>query len=313
LARERINRTLTLRTAISNSDFGRKSGGPGSLEKLVRQLHGALTTIEKRRAKFQDYVVECRHAEENSKGVFLHIAAYTPDDKIAVVPSAGKSRSADLRLMKPPENSDFLDGDLMAFIKGDDVSLCRSGLSEAALTAYIFDLGVACGIDSKVSTFSLMKRADGDQLAMIKKEGIKSISFNGVAHAATVSRTERDTVTQRLIGSVLTEVKALVGLSEEVPEDAENLKVEVSFSFDKRNGTMLDQKELSMLANQVLRNEEDGFTIRTYSGRTIRADDVAISKVVSLKPFGKSADYQSAWDELSTFYRELSVRPGEVK
>lgn len=310
MPKDRVNRTLTLRSAMSNTDFGHGSGGPGTLERLVKQLHGHLTTIAQRRAKFQDFVIECRHTEESARGLFLHIAAYTPDDLIAVVPSAGRSRAADLQLVEPPPNTEFHDGDLMAFIKGDDVVLCRSGLSEAALSAYVYDLANARNIPPAISSFALFKRADVDKLAMVRRDGIKSVRLSGVAHSASVTRAERESVKQAIFGNLMEELKALAGITDAVPEDAENLKVEVLFSFDKRNGTALDQQELEKLAEHMLESDEEGFTIKTLSGRTIRSDDVVISKVVSLKAFGKTVDYSEAWEALITFYREISVRPG---
>lgn len=313
MARDRINRTLTLRTAINNTDFGKGSGGPGTLEKLIRRLHQDRTTVAQRRARFQDFVVECRHAEETAKGVFLHLAAYVPNDLIAVVPNADRSREADLRLLKPPANTEFHDGDVMAFVKGDDIALCRSGLPEGALTSYVMDLSNECGIDSRTSTFSMFKRPDVDKLALIRKDGIKSVSLNSIAHAASVSRVERESIKHTIIGNALEELKTLAGITEDIPEDAENLKVEVMFSFDKRNGTVLDQKQLSALATHMLKTDDEGFTIRTISGRVIRADDVVISKVVALKPFGKSIGHDETWEALHTFYREISTRPGGAR
>jgi hypothetical protein len=84
------------------------------------------------------------------------------------------------------------------------------------------------------------------------------------------------------------------------------LKVEVLFTFDKRRGTELDQRQLASLAEAVLADDEDGFAIETLSGRKVRADEIVLSKVVRLPAFGKSVRHRDAWGALREFYGELN-------
>ncbi len=251
---ETIHRTLTMRTAVSPTDFGQAGGGLGSLQALLAHILDTFATVGERRVQSEGQIIELRHSDEDIDGnQLLHLVAYTPDDRISIVPRADDVAAADLALIDAPENSEFLDGELMVLVRENDVSLCRSGISENALITFVQLLGERSGQVGVNCSFGLMKRADMDKLELIRRDGIKHISMNALAHAASVDHVERVSVKQRFLGSVVDELKALAGMEGEIPDEAENLKVEVLFTFDKRNGTELDQRELAELAEQVLR------------------------------------------------------------
>lgn len=308
---EAVSRTLTMRSAVSMTNFGAANGGPSSLGNLLRQIHGAFGTIRERRARFDGQVVEGRNILEDRNGMnLLHLVAYTPDDQISIVPRAGEEAAADLALLEAPENTEFLDGELMILVKDDDVALCRSGLAEGAFASYVLQLAERHGLDSTDATFHLMKRADVDKLAMIQREGVKQLSMNSLAHEASIERARRETIKEKVLGSLLDDFKAILGIEAIVPQDAENLKVEVLLTFDKRRGTEIDQRQLSFLAQRMLEeNEEDGFMIETLEGRKFRANDILLSERVSIPSFGKSIHHMEAWGALRSFYDKLSERP----
>ena len=307
MAPQTLHRTLTLRTAVSAADFGGNDGGPGSLAEVLRALHERFATVPERRAMYEGQVIEGRHIHRGLNGVtLLHLVAYTPDDQISVVPRAGDVPAADLLLLDPPPNTEFLDGELMLLVNDNDVAVCRSGLGENAFGSYVIGLAERHGLDTAMVAFRLMKRADIDKLRMIRNDGVKRVSMNAIAHQASVEHVERTSVRQRILGEVWDEIKAVLGVEGRVPEDAENLKVEVLFSFDKRRGTELDQRQIEFLAEQMLADKDEGFMIETLSGRKVRSQDIVLSKPILIPSFGKSVHYNEAWEALQAFYAELN-------
>lgn len=312
MAPETVHRTLTLRTALSAADFGGGNGGPGSLANVLRDLHGQFDTVPERRAMAEGRVIEGRHVHRDPDGMtLLHLVGYTPDDQVSIVPQAGEVAAADLALLDPPANADFLDGEIMLLVKDNDVAICRSGLGEGAFISYVFQLAERYEMDVAAVAFQLMKRADIDKVEMIHREGVKRLSMNAVAHQVSVQHAQRVSMRERVVGEVWDEIRAVLGLDEKVPQDAENLKVEVLFSFDKRRGTEIDQRQISFLAEQMLAQEDDqGFMIETLAGRKVRAEDIVLSKPVRIPAFGKSIHYNEAWGALRAFYAELNHPDG---
>jgi hypothetical protein len=194
----------------------------------------------------------------------------------------------------------------MLLVNHNDVVVCRSGLGENAFGSYVLGLAERHGFDTATVAFRLMRRADVDKLRMIRNDGVKRVSMNAVAHQASIEHVERTSVRQRILGEVWDEIRAVLGLDGRVPEDAENLKVEVLFSFDKRRGTELDQRQIEFLAEQMLADEDEGFMIETLSGRKTKAQDIVLSKPVRIPSFGKSVQYNKAWGALRAFYTELN-------
>src|SRR5690606_36391653 len=130
------------------------------LESLLREVHQRYGTVSRRRVQHEGQVIEAAHVRQNQEGCFLHLVAYVPDDQISVVPQAGNRDSIDLILADPPAGTEYSDGDAMFFVRGNDVSICRSGLSERALVSYAIDLGARLEYERADIAFDLMRRAD---------------------------------------------------------------------------------------------------------------------------------------------------------
>jgi hypothetical protein len=303
---KKVNRTLTMRTAFSHNDFGSNSGGHGSLESLLLSLHGNLPSVSDRRASFDEMVIEGRNIEETEQGCLLHIVAFTPDGAISIVPGAVGDQGGSLSLLSAPTDAEFLDGELMLLVRGNDVAVCRSGLGIMAFNAYVDKLAEMCDQNQPENTFVLQKRADVNKVALVTKEGVKSLSMGSIANKASVDRAQRETIQQSIVGSAIDEFLNTLGREEDIPQEAENLKVEVLITFDKRNGTSIGQQQLQAVAEQVLAEDDEGFMIETMNGKKIRAKDLLLSKPVRLPAFGKSVNYEDAWCELVTFHNELT-------
>ncbi len=297
----RVHRTLSLRSAFNADNFGAGSGGPGNLEKLMRAIHPTASLVPDRRVMVDGMMVEARHVQTTKNYHLVHLSACTPDDEISIVPNAGPVPEADLGRAEAPENSEFLDGEMMALFRSNDVILCKCGMPERVFVEYIRALAEVKGIPRSVTTFVMGKRIDVDKLAMIASEGVKSVSMGAVAHSASVDHAERSTVRHQLVGSVIDELRAILGIGEEIPQEAENLKVVVTLSFDKRSGTALAQEQIQKLAETVVNDEDEGFVIETLSNRKIRANDVLLSKPIQVEPFAKSVSYNDVWGELIAF------------
>lgn len=309
---EHVNRTLTLRTAVNHTTFGEGNGGPGSLSNLVNELHNAYTTVETRRALVGSQVIEGRNVHIDPDGTsVLHLVSYTPDDQIAVVPSAGNVPAADLALIDAPDGAEFLDGELMLLLSGNDVAICRNGMGENHFISYVSHLSREVGYDNSIAIFELFKRADIDKLRTVRQEGIRQISMKSLSHSLAVARVERESIRKSFLGDVWDEFREIVGVPGDIEEDVENLKVEVLFTFDKRNGTELDQRQLVALAEGIIADDEDeGFSIETLSGKKLRAQDIVISKAVRIRAYGKSVHHSEAWGHLREFWQELNRADG---
>ncbi|MCV0371687.1 hypothetical protein [Filomicrobium sp.] len=300
---ELVNRTLSLREAYNINNFGAESGGPGSLESLLRSAHTDDLNHADRKAKVGNLIVQARNFLNETSYHLLHLVAYVPDDKMQVVPLT--DTDAELELADPPDETEYLDGEMMLLVQGNDVLMCKCGLSESAMLNFVEQVGEKLGFESEIVRCNLGKRIDIDKMAMIKKEGVHRLSMNALAHSVSVDAAERSTVRRKFAGVIFDEVRDILGVEAEVPEDAENLKVEVSLTFDKRRGTEIDKRQLQVMAETILDDEDGGFAIETLAGRKVRADDILLSKAVMLPAFGKSVRHEDAWERLIEFNQEI--------
>jgi len=299
-----VARTLSFRTAVSLSDFSGMDGNVRTLQNILDNLHQRYTTVAERQVNIGGQVLQVRNLESRGGSSLIHLVAFTPDDSIAVVPDAAiGALAADLILTDAPDQTEFLDGEIMFLVNGNNVGLCRCGIGESKLYLYLEEMARRAGYDTINLAFKLYARADVNKMAQVLAEGVHKLSMNAIANEVAI---DAETAVDSLLSTILRDAKALIGFEPRAAEDIENLKVGVSFAFNKINGTAIDQESLTRLAQRILDEDESGFVIETLAGNRFKADDVLLTRKVNFEPFGKSIYYRTAWDQLALFYNGLT-------
>jgi hypothetical protein len=300
------NKTLSYRRAQFIVD------GTETLESLLTSAHNLLPNIENRTIEDNGQVVlECRDfLNKPGSGVFIHIAAYTPGEQASVVPRTSGVSSGQLQTTDPPDGCEFMDGDTTIFVSADHVILCSSSLHEKQAERYMIRIIDKAGLPPQASQFAITRVANADKIKMIQKQGVKSINLNSSLYSATLDYIERTTVSKKLASGIAEQLIAIFKKDDVDTdlENAENLSVSLKLSFDSRKkGASFSRERLETLANQLVTENDDGFTISTLSGESIKSDDIILRKKVTLQRFGKSVYCADAWAELETYFYELKT------
>ncbi|MEC5291994.1 hypothetical protein VSX64_14640 [Aurantimonas sp. C2-6-R+9] len=305
MAKRSIKKTLSLKRATSLREFGEAQ----TLEEVLRRLGNAIPDRAQRRVAAGDKVLECRQFQGDPNFVAAHFVAFIPDDQVALVPHA----NPDLSLLSPPAGNDFLDGELMFLVAGNDVVVCRCGLHENAISTFVDGLADNAQMEADDVQFILSNRVDVDALDLVRREGVQEVRFRGVASQVAINEIEAHrerSLREQLVGKVIETVNALLARDPAVAAEAEDLKVEVFLKFDRRSGTEIGQSQLVEVAEDVISDDDEGFEITTLSGRKIRANDVLLNKPIRLEPFGKSVSYLHVRAEMIEYIRELQEPQG---
>ncbi len=276
------------------------------MREAIIKIHDTFKGRE-RKALVHGKAIECRGYQAEGSIIGVHLIGYIPDDKIGIVPHTHD----ELDLMPPPEDTDFLDGELMALVTDDDLIVCRLGLWESMLSAYVQNLGPKASVDAEDASFGFKNRTDVDKLKMIEKDGVSEIRFEGVASKAAVDHVAEDrSMIEALTENVMETVRALTFAERKAPRPlSENLKVEVFLKFDGRSGTQIDQQELKDIATEVATTEDD-FQIVTRAGKRITPEEVFLTKKINLQRYGKSVAFNDVFEEMKAYHAELTT-PGE--
>ncbi|KQV39188.1 MULTISPECIES: hypothetical protein [unclassified Rhizobium] len=304
MAKETVDKILQTKLALSVRAL--RDGNPSrlSIYEAVKAINTTFTAPAQRRAISGAKAIECRGYREQDGVIGLYLVGYVPNDAVGIVPHTVE----ELSLLPPPEQADFLDGELIALISSETVIVCRLGLFENSLNTYVQLLGSGAGLNAEDAAFVFKNRTDIDKLRTIQNDGVACIKFDGVANAASAEHAAAEKpkpVVSRLIASVMEEVNALTH-GEKVPARAtENLKVEVYLKFDKRSGTEIDQAEITDVA-EAIADADEGFEILTLKGQKIRPDDVLLNKKVRVRKYGKSVAFLEVFNEMLVYYRELT-------
>lgn len=281
-----------------------------TLERYLTTAHAQLTNIAQRRVEIPGQpILECRrHMLQQDLGILLHIAAYTPGEHASVVPRLRDAQDGEVELTPPPENCEFMDGDIMVLVAGNHVLLCATNLHEKRAERYMTGIIEAAGLPRKAANFSLCRSADVDKLRLIQNQGVKAVNLDVSLFDASLDHVDRTTVRQQIGGNLMDQIKAMV-FRDKTPEEiaaAENLTARVILTYDSRKkGMALGREGVEQLATQMLADDDEGFSIRTAGGQRIKGKDISLTKTVRIQKHGKSVFCSDAWRELEAYYYEL--------
>lgn len=237
-------------------------------------------------------------------GCFLHIVAETPGDHASTLSQKDDAKTeSNVSTTPPPNGTEFMDGDIFAFVKGNNVCVCSTVLREGAITAFCRELFTAAKLGDVATMFDLQKIANVDKVKMIKSQGVKKIDLNASLYSATVDYINRKDAYGSL-GALGKHFNSLFRGDKKPIED--NLTVSIVINADGRRkiGKQLGANRLESLAKECINSGED-YTIVTGTGQRISQSDIFVRARVEIKRFGKSVDKNKAWKSLEGFYTEL--------
>lgn len=303
MATEKRLKTMSYRRSVFLSP-----GGSNTLESMITSARSHLGAGRKFPAENERPAIEERHYDfKAGVGHFIHIVAFTPGEEATIVPHG---HSGDLATTPPPVDADFMDGDIMAIISGNDVVLCSNSLHDKQLERFLVKYLDLAGLNGPDQIFELSKIANVNRIKMIHDQGVKEIQFDASLFEASFLHVEQETIRRKLTGSIMNEFRALLFKDDEEVdlEETENLTVKLVLTYDKRKkGADFGRKKLEMMADRAYTEDDEGIKIVTYNGDTVSASDITLKKSVSINKHGKTVWYADAWKEIELYYQELKA------
>jgi hypothetical protein len=291
------------------AQFSKDAPRGHTFEKSIEGAFIKRKTIKTRRVSLADgHVIDCMRFSPRTHGHFIHLAIYTPGESASIVPVLSDAASADTGVATPPKDHDFMDGDLMLLVSGNDVLVCSSATHDAKISAYFTALFSQVNLEEYEQSFSLQYVADAQKLDLVQKEGVKEIVLSATAYEASIEQTKRESARQKLTGAVLDELLALFQKDAKLKDltERENISAEVVLKFDRRRkGGEVGAQRLARLAQEVLDESSEGFTIRTLNGNTISGGSLTLSKKAKIPAHGKSTQWSPTAKALDDYYIEL--------
>jgi hypothetical protein len=301
------DKTLSYRRAEWFGD-----GNAPGLEKCIRQALAQLKTVEERTINRDGRSAKVAKTEDSSAGgLFIHIATETPGEAASVVPRAAADADAlDLRTEAPPDDGEWLDGDAFLYATADHVSLCTTGLHEAAVTTFLVHLFEKAKVPPHYRSFFLTKVADMGAVALLHQEGVDQVEIRASLYKASANYVRRQTQAAGILSAAAREIKGFLKKPVDVTPDS--LRVILTIKADRRapgHAIALGEKEMEDIADDLIKNVEDGdeYVIITKTGKKITPKEIFVRSTVSIEASGKTVDRDKAWRELLAFHNNLAT------
>lgn len=292
-----------------------------TLEQLLVDAHIPLKTTGDR--TFDNHSTgEIRGANVRStaNGLLFQIATYVPDEATSTIDKSKTVTASKITTEPAPTGKDYLDGDIFALVKGNNVILCPSGAREGTFTYYVWQVLRGAGKDTIAKSFELVKVSKTNKVAMIKKEGVKSIELDTSLYEASLINISKTKPKISSIKRAITDqIEAVFAKDTTLKDihDKENLNIKLTINFDGKEARYhtkephfgdIGKERLQKTAERVINEfdgDDEGYAITTSNGNTIKLDEIRVSKKFTIELLGKSLARDSAWKQLESYHGEL--------
>lgn len=303
--------TKTKRIHYARARFAHTKYQKARLQHELDLAINKLRTVVSRTVNFTNgFTMQIRKAEIRAAayGTWLHIASYVQGESTTTVPQPPRSAvDADLGALRPPERTDFMDGEVFVLVSGNHALVCSTGISDTQLCLFFDRLIQLANKGGDVPGTSLGRVADFDKVKMIEQHGVKAVAVNASLYNASLQNIKRTTTRKRLLGRVADEISALVRKDTDPDDDSvlADFDAEVIIKVDKRRGAKDAEETLRQIAVEAVTEDHDGFTVILGNNVAVTSSRVSLSKPFSIPAESKGLNRVSAVAALDSYFSEL--------
>lgn len=311
---KKVGRNIHYRRAM----WGPSGGDDRSLQTVLVEALEKLPNVDDTKVVLlEGLTLEVRHRNKDSnKTIYLHIAAYVPKDDASTVPHARGVPEADLGTLKPPEDSEFFDGDAMLRIEGNHLMICLSGLTENRVNWYLQQFILKAGNPEAAKDLAVEKPVDINKVGILQREGVKSVDFGMSLYRATAdeitegTRKGRKSFKEDVTKKLRDFLDSMIGRDKSVQDimDYENVRAKLIITYDGRKKLgALEAEALNMLGAKMLLEDDDDIKIRTGRDNIISASELTLRRRIDFIKTGKTIAYIDAWKECDSYFDEINA------
>lgn len=240
----------------------------------------------------------------NGSGTFVRLTA-SEAGPTGIINLQKSDQTIDVEEHSPPENSEFLNEEVMLFIANNHIIACNLGNRDSLVHNIICTLGIKAGVLASDFAFKVSDVANKTEIEKIQEVGVKSIDLSVTSYLATFDKIA-DGTTMPGAGFV----RKIFG----TPADAENIRKRANTSGRLVLNRGRFKKEeirkdawLTDIGKTIIEGDIGEYTITLEDESKISNLKLKVTKGVKLKTFANSICPQHTKHELKSFYDELQA------
>lgn len=240
--------------------------------------------------------------------VYLHISIHTPGEAASTLPTNDAVSECDLDTSSAPKGKEFLDGDAMLLVTGNDVIMCVSNMHESTVAYYLREFIKGAKISKDAESFDLLKIANKKIVHKLMKHGVRKITLD--AHAFEQSLKAGTVKDRSLAAAAKAGAAKLFGALVNQDVNANrfaaqaDLVAAVTLRADMRRhggGDVIAGRTASKIVDMF----DSGYEIETVKGIKITPEEIMVRQKFSFPAHGKTVEYKKVWTQLALFYNQL--------
>ena len=252
-------------------------------------------------------LVKALDYDQTERGLFVHVGTWADRERASIVLRRDKGERQ-IGEARPGRNWDFLAGDGMFLLAGNDCLIMPSRMPASLMQTYLRGLFWKGGSRFDAPTgFTLTAVADRDVAKTLRREGVQRIDLGLQQYMATAQEDASPPTPLARFGGQLLDLLTTDASRQRLEEEAD-MKARLVIEVGKGKGRKARQAALASIAEEMSSEPpSDEVVYVTGTGRRVRHGTLPIKKKVWLPPYGASVPCEEAWHALDQFLDELEA------
>ncbi len=303
--RDRVEKTIEFRRADWLHPLDQ------TLEEVVRDTWTRLATPPFRTVQNRDgsEMRGMRSTDFHEHGFAIYCARYTDRQGVGTIQMDVNSE-ADPGERQPDDGENFLNSDLFALFRGNFVITMNARRNAATLQHYLAALFENAGLDTTHTMFLLTRVSDINKVAMIERLGVRDIELNTtISQAAAIGIQDmrrEDSWWQEVRWALYRPIQAMIARDDSLGALAEAERAGLRLTIKMPKGeTAAVKTAFDQYAADIVSDEDSDFTINLRNGQSLKPDEIAVRRTITVRRRANSVDADEVWREMENFMREL--------
>jgi hypothetical protein len=279
-----------------------------SLEEIFVNIGSQLPNHEDRVSQqtlLKSYVVGSITKDEDA-GVYVRILCYE-NGSTGLINFVKSKETAEVEEHEAPENTAWLDDQILLYIKDNHIIGCNLGFRENFLALMISDFAKKSEAVNDDFLLNISDVANKDEVDKVNQIGVKEIDLGISNYLSSLDNLKN--VSENPFTPILKKLFGMPNSKDELKKRASaTAKIKLTRGGQFKKDEIPKDEWLTDIGNSVLTTGLDDYIIKLENGERISSSSLKINKTVRLNKQGNTFSFEDGKVETKAFYKELETK-----
>jgi len=250
---------------------------------------------------FKHYIISAIEKPIQQEGVFIRIVSHD-ETGTGIIHLKASQRTADIEEHLPPEDTQFLENDILLYIVRNHVIACNIGNKDTLITNLILEISTKASLIDNSTRFRIADVHNALEIKKLSDIGVKRIDLDVANYLANLRDLNKG---PRWFQKAFGSPDSPAALQKKANTCG---KLTLSSSGRKKIDEISIDDWLTDIGQSILDDDIRGYTFILEDGSRMSSEQLKVTKRVALRQVGNTTSDDDAKAQTLLFYKELQAK-----